>query len=141
MRLKQSGSNYPFSPFLVNFCVLVAYSHIYALWSSIRGSVSRNLSVSNPVYISSSIIYAHTARFMIEFYSQSRAACLDDALSVMANQFDDPPTIGVDETIQVPLEEDIADSIPAHSLLTDDEPIDMKPGCKHLLILILFGYT
>ena len=53
----------------------------------------------------------------------------------MANQFDDPPTIGVGETIQVPLEEDIADSIPAHSLLTDDEPIDMKPGCKHLLVV------
>lgn len=76
---------------------------------------------------------------MIEFYSQSRAACLDDALSVMANQFDDPPTISVDETIQVPLEEDIADSIPAHSLLADDEPVDMKPGCKHLLLLVLFA--
>ena len=75
-----------------------------------------------------------------EFYSQSRAACLDDALSVMANQFDDPPTIGVDETIQVPLEEDIADSIPAHSLLTDDETIDMKPGCKHASV-DFFGCT
>lgn len=81
------------------------------------------------------------------FYSQSRAACLDDALSVMANQFDDPPTIGVGETIQVPLEEDIADSIPAHSLLTDEEPIDMKPGSKHLLMvnkhyyIAIFGCT
>ena len=64
--------------------------------------------------------------------------CLDDALSVMANQFDDPP--GVDENIQVPLEEDIADSIPAHSLLADDEPIDMKPGCKCLLTLIAWLY-
>lgn len=53
----------------------------------------------------------------------------------MANhtgEFDD----GVGGTIQVPLEEDIADSIPAHSLLTDDEPIDMKPGCKYIFILI-----
>lgn len=37
-----------------------------------------------------------------------------------------------DDAIHVPLEEDIADTIPAHSLLTDDEPVDMKPTCKHL---------
>ena len=49
----------------------------------------------------------------------------------MANQFDEPPTIGVGGNIQVPLEEDIADSIPPHSLLADDEPIDMKPGCEY----------
>lgn len=60
---------------------------------------------------------------------QSRAS-LEDALSVMANQFDDSPTIGVGGAIQVPPEEDIADSIPPHALLNEDEPLDMKPDRK-----------
>ena len=36
----------------------MAYIHMNALWASIRGSVSRNLSVSYPIYVSSSIIYS-----------------------------------------------------------------------------------
>ena len=36
----------------------MAYAHTNTLWPSIRESVSRNLSVSYPVYTSSSIIYA-----------------------------------------------------------------------------------
>lgn len=61
---------------------------------------------------------------------QSRAS-LEDALSVMANQFDDPPTIGVGGSIQVPPEEDIAECIPPHSLLTEDDQIEIKPNCKY----------
>lgn len=58
----------------------------------------------------------------------------------MANhtgEFEDAPTIGVGGGIQVPLEEDIADSIPAHSLLTEEEPLDMKPNCEYILVCIL----
>lgn len=62
--------------------------------------------------------------------SQSRAS-LEDALSVMANQFDDPPTIGVGGSIQVPPEEDIAECIPPHSLLTEDDQIEIKPSRKY----------
>ena len=60
MELKQRCSSYQFSPFLTNFEVFLCpltYSRINVLWASIRGSISRNLSVCNPVYISSSIIY------------------------------------------------------------------------------------
>ena len=61
---------------------------------------------------------------------QSRAS-LEDALSVMANQFDDPPTIGVGGPIQVPPEEDIAECIPPHSLLTEDDQLEIKPNRKY----------
>ena len=64
MRLKQSSSSYPFSPFFVKFFALLAYAHINALWPSIWGSVSQNLSVSYPVYVSSSIIYAYNIMVM-----------------------------------------------------------------------------
>ena len=59
MKLKQSSSSYLFSPFFVNFCALMAYAHINALWPSIRGSISWNLSVFYPAYVSSSIIYGY----------------------------------------------------------------------------------
>ena len=76
--------------------------------------------------------HSHTARINVRLVSHFQSR-LDDALSVMAGHtgdFDDAPTIGVGGAIHVPLEEDIADTIPAHSLLTDEEPVDLKPTCK-----------
>ena len=71
MKLKQSSSSYTFLPFFVKFCALVAYAHINTLWPSIRGSVSQNLSVSYPVYISSSIIYNLAIHFRIGFFREN----------------------------------------------------------------------
>ena len=39
------------------FLCLLTYSHINVLWTSIRGSILCNLSISNPVYVSCSIMY------------------------------------------------------------------------------------
>ena len=43
------------------FLCPLTYSHINILWASIRRIVSRNLSISNSVYVSSSIIYVITS--------------------------------------------------------------------------------
>ena len=63
LKLKQHCSSYPCLPFLTIFEVFLCpltHSYINVLWASIRGSVSQNLSISNPTYVSRSIIYGTT---------------------------------------------------------------------------------
>ena len=65
----------PFLPFLANFeafFVPLTHSYIDVLWASIRGSVSRNLSVSNPVYVVSNLWYNN--KYFWSYISGSKAA-------------------------------------------------------------------